>query len=63
MSPAMCIVPAYSTADWLGKALSASVVHRASTLAQRSMSVIQVSSAFLAKVCWCSSLTPCERLV
>ncbi len=45
MAPAMCIIPAYDTGDWLGSGLSASVVHRVSALAQRSMSIIQVSLA------------------
>ena len=53
MAPAMCVIPAYDTGDWLRKGLSASVVHRISALAQRSLSVIQVSSAFLAGSCYC----------
>ena len=55
MAPAMCIVPAYSTGDWLGKGLSASVVHRVSALAQRSISVLQVCAAFLAMLAAASS--------
>ena len=41
----MCVIPAYATGDWLGTSLSASVIHRVSALAQRSMSAIQVSFA------------------
>lgn len=43
----MCIIPAYAPEEPLGGHLSASVVHRASVLARRSLSALQVAANFL----------------
>ena len=48
----MCIIPAYAPEEPLGGHLSASVVHRASALARRSLSALQVAANFLtSKLC------------
>jgi len=41
---AMCVMPAYDTNEWLGRGVSASVIHRVSALARRSLSALQVNS-------------------